>query len=60
MVILGLVLLLVGLAVHFLIPDPLAQRIGTFVAVLGAILLLVGIVLLAVDDSSLHGAVLRL
>jgi len=58
MILLGLVLLIVGLIVSYLVPEPLVARIGNLVAAVGAILLLVGVVLLALNGHHLD-AVLR-
>lgn len=60
-ILIGLILLIVGLAVAYLVPEPMAARLGHLVAAIGAVLLLVGVVLLALDGHHGHlSAVLRL
>jgi hypothetical protein len=60
MIFLGLVLLIVGLIVSYLVPEPLVARLGQLCAAIGAVLLLVGVVLLALDGGHHLHAVLRL
>lgn len=54
MIVLGLVLLIVGLIVAYLVPEPLVARIGQLCAAIGAVLLLVGVLLLVLDDRGGH------
>jgi hypothetical protein len=50
---LGLVLLVVGALVAWLVHHPVAARAGAAVAVVGAILAIVGVVLYLTGDSTL-------
>jgi hypothetical protein len=54
MIALGLVLLVIGIAVVYLVAEPLAQRLGRLVAVIGVVLLIVGVVLLVADGGGVH------
>lgn len=60
MIVLGLVLLVIGVALMLLVPEPMVGQIGRLVAFIGAVLLVVGVVLLALDGHHLHEAMLRL
>ena len=59
--ILGLILIVVGVVVHYLVPDALAQRVGSLLVVVGGILVLVFLVLLILDagDADVHDGVIH-
>ena len=46
---LGLILLIIGLLVMYLVPEPTISTLGKVTAIIGGVLLILGVVLLALD-----------